>query len=161
MDGFYNPAQSGFNDGADFILNGGYVLGGTYDPSSIPTQGAKGAIWIQVAQYGIGAVNIFQKQDDGKTTNWVSIIGGGGSILTGRDKFTLTLLDIANGYLDLSQLVYHPSVIVTIEGASGNLIEGVAEDFTLLDGVTTRVIFSPGVLALLTAGQKVQVQFLY
>lgn len=76
----FNPGQSGFNDAADFVLNSGYVLGGTYDPTSTPTYGAKGAIWVQVAPYGVGAVGVFQKQDDGKTTNWSSV--GGGPVTT-------------------------------------------------------------------------------
>ncbi len=85
-------------------------------------------------------------------------IGGGST--PEKDKFVLTAPDIANGYLDLSQIAIHKSVNVLLEGATP-LLEGATEDYTLSDALVTRVTFSAGVIAGLVVGQKVQVMFLY
>lgn len=49
-----------------------YVTGGVEDPSVIPTEAFKGTLYIQV---GDGGGRLFQKQDDGATTNWNVIAG--------------------------------------------------------------------------------------
>jgi pectin methylesterase-like acyl-CoA thioesterase len=78
MDSF-NPAYASAEDFANFILNGGYVMGGIDDPTQDGGKpGTKGAIWIKVGVYGQGAVGVWQKQDDGISVNWTPLGGGAG-----------------------------------------------------------------------------------
>ena len=48
---------------------------GSDDPSVVPTVGITGTLYVQV-----GTTNIFQKQDDGRSVNWIPFGGGGGGV---------------------------------------------------------------------------------
>lgn len=52
---------------------------GTDDPSVVPTLGAIGTLYVQ-----LGTTNVWQKQDNGRTVNWLPF-GAGGSVGTGFD----------------------------------------------------------------------------
>lgn len=47
--------------------------GGLADPTVVPTVGKTGTLYVQ-----FGTLNVWQKQDDGRTVNWVLFGGGGG-----------------------------------------------------------------------------------
>jgi len=53
-----------------------YIDSGAFDPSTIATGGTKGTLFIQ--PQGVGAPQLFQKQDEGVTTNWTLVGTGGG-----------------------------------------------------------------------------------
>lgn len=56
------------------------IQSGAYDPSAIATFGRAGSIFIQVHDAaGAGSFALWQKQDDGTTTNWTVVSGGSGT----------------------------------------------------------------------------------
>ena len=62
------------NSSLDASLSEIYLLSGVQDPSVTATNGVKGTIFTRVGPNG---GTLYQKQDDGVSTNW-SLIGGGG-----------------------------------------------------------------------------------
>lgn len=75
------------------------------------------------------------------------------------DTFTLTALDIANGYITLSETINTSKhEIVNYNGAI--LFEGAAEDYTV-DTVNNRVLFTASQLTNLYVGAKIQVKYYY
>jgi hypothetical protein len=83
-----------FNNTPDNLAGDLYVIRGLQDPSSVATQGAKGTVFIRVGTLG---GSIYQKQDDGETTNWSLVAGGGGTDInvkvSGPDTVTGFLSD--------------------------------------------------------------------
>lgn len=71
---------SGHNNAITGKISRSFYIVGRQDPSVIATLGARGAVFLQV---GSGPLSVFRKQDDGVTTNWLPIIGGGGAVLRG------------------------------------------------------------------------------
>lgn len=66
-----------------FIIDNHGIQGGTYDPSATATDGRAGSLFIQIhAADGSGSFQVWQKQDDGESTNW-TVFGGGGGGVTG------------------------------------------------------------------------------
>lgn len=62
----------------NFLLTLHGIQGGTYSPATTATQGRAGSLFIQFKPAsGPGPFAVWQKQDDGLTTNW-SLFGGGG-----------------------------------------------------------------------------------
>lgn len=70
-----SPQQNTF-----FALNNYCIQAGDYDPSVVATDGRAGSLFIQVHDAsGGGSYSVWQKQDDGLSTNWAAFGGGGGS----------------------------------------------------------------------------------
>lgn len=59
--------MSGFNENILVERSQQYFLAATHDPSVVATQGAKGTLYLRVGPLG---GQIYQKQDDGVSTNW-------------------------------------------------------------------------------------------
>ena len=67
-----------------FALDNHAIQAGTYDPSSIATDGRAGSLFIQIADIGsVLPIQVWQKQDNGVSTNWTAFGGGSG----GLDEF--------------------------------------------------------------------------
>lgn len=57
------------------------IQSGAYDPSAVATFGRAGSIFIQTHDAaGAGGFDLWQKQDDGTSTNWSVVAGGGGGV---------------------------------------------------------------------------------
>lgn len=75
-------------------LGENYLYAGPINPSVVAVNAPKGSVFIYAP--ASATVNVFQKQDDGLTTNWVSIIGGGsgGGMNTDFSNADPSLVDI-------------------------------------------------------------------
>lgn len=134
---------------------------GTDNPTVVATNASAGSLYIQVPVFpATSPYAVWQKQDNGLTTNWILFAGGGGSVNTAREDITLSALDISNGYVDLSVLANLDSVICNLEGAA-LLIEGTGWDYTLTNAGVTRVVFDATLIPTLANGQLLQVQYLF
>ena len=72
-----------------------------------------------------------------------------------REIFTLAALDISNGYVDLAQTPVAASVDVTPVGGP---LQEFGVDYTLS---TNRITFAGDLSALLAAGDKLMVSYIY
>lgn len=64
-----------------FLLQNYVAQAGTYDPSVTATDGRAGSLFIRVHDAaGAGSIGVWQKQDDGLSTNWTPFGGGGGGV---------------------------------------------------------------------------------
>lgn len=64
-----------------FLLQNYVAQAGTYDPSVTATDGRAGSLFIRVHDAaGAGSFGVWQKQDDGTSTNWTPFGGGGGGV---------------------------------------------------------------------------------
>jgi hypothetical protein len=59
------------DNGMQFGIAGPSILSGTVDPTSVATLGVKGSVYLNTSNG-----NLYQKTDNGSSTNWV-IVGGG------------------------------------------------------------------------------------
>lgn len=113
--GYFNPEESAIVAAqAQYATQGYYVLAGRHDPSVVPTAGPRGAIWIQAGLSG--PVAIWQKQDNGLSTNWTSITAAAGSV-------TSVSVVSANGF---SGTVADPTIspAITIQTTVTGLVKG-------------------------------------
>lgn len=90
--GFFNPEESSLVASyALYALQGEFLLAGKQNPSVVPTPGRKGALWLQAPLNG-GMPAIYHKQDNGLSTNWILVAGGG---LGGANQALSNLLPTA------------------------------------------------------------------
>jgi len=74
--------MGGANNSLDSQTSLLFLSAGTNDPSVVPTIGLKGNIYIRYSGRNPNPVGLYQKQDDGLTTNWNHVgsgIGGSGA----------------------------------------------------------------------------------
>jgi len=147
-----------------FAVDNHFYQIGVVDPSVVATDGLPGTIYIQVPVYPatVPAPVYWSKNDNGETVNWSHLItGGGGGGTYERVDYTLTLLNISNGYVDLPHLItanQHNSIIANMDGAA-LLEEGVGRDYTVSNGLVTRITFDATLIPYLVAGDFFQVQY--
>jgi hypothetical protein len=139
-----------------------YLQWGQLDPTVVPTAGTPGSLFLRIPVVGMPptAIGLYMKTvTDDADTNWVLISsGGGGGGTFEREDFELDAADISNGFIDLGFLANHNSVIANLDGAA-LLLEGLNRDYTLSDGVTTRLTFDPTLIPFLAEGELIQVQY--
>jgi hypothetical protein len=114
---------NGVNNNRDNDRGDLYVIRGLQDPSIVATKGARGTIFIRVGDIG---GTLWQKQDEGVTTNW-TMIGGAST-----DQFVrVSGADLVSGYLT--------DKLITSTGITGSILNpGADEDFEIeLDTVFT------------------------
>jgi hypothetical protein len=60
-------------------------MSGTVDPSVVPTYGLKGLFYIRYVTNGVTVAGVYQKQDDGISTNWSQIADTSSLSITGAN----------------------------------------------------------------------------
>lgn len=99
---------------------------GTHDPSVVPTVGKMGTLFVQ-----LGTLNVWQKQDNGRTTNWTPYpIGGGGSNYQSEFR-TLTAPEAAAKEITLATT---PTSLVTLD-IVGGCVQYLGLDYTVTGDV--------------------------
>lgn len=80
--------MSGANNSLDSQTSLLFLSAGTNDPTVVPTSGLKGNIYIRYSGRLTNPVGLYQKQDDGVSTNWQPVgAGGGGGFTEGSIPF--------------------------------------------------------------------------
>lgn len=94
----YSTQSSKINQQGD-----NYLSGGVRDPSQIATDGVRGQIFIQVARDSGQPVGLWQKLDNGITTNWTKINQNGSGISPGPGGPNIFSLDLngTNEYVNV------------------------------------------------------------
>lgn len=138
-----------------------YIKAGYDDPTSVPTLGQIGTIYVQRYPIGVtGPTNAWQKiLTNGTDTNWLSLGSGGSSIIEDKKTAALTAPQISGGF-PLDFIAIPNSTVVNPQGAL-ILVEGPSLDYQVVNGLVSTIVFSPAVQALLEVGQIIQVQYFH
>jgi len=62
-----------------------FLISGTIDPTVTPTHGLKGLFYIRYVTNGITVAGVYQKQDDGLSTNWSQIADSASLSISGAN----------------------------------------------------------------------------
>lgn len=101
-----------------FALDNHFYQAGIENPSSVATDGLAGTLYIQVPVYpATSPFAVWQKQDNGETTNWI-LFGGGGPSPASSDTFVYQPggTAVGNRYTDWATL--YAAVLATRSGSN-------------------------------------------